>query len=453
MTSGYPDAPSHFPGETVFFHVSTDAPKFRIELYRQGVTLDLQGCSPWFEGRHTPDLAPCEDWSNAFQAYPFPIPEGAPPGVYIAMFIEGDQDGKELKSQRIDRTIADGRDAKALFVLRNPSPESGARVLYKIPFFTYCAYNPAGNPNGSLYFGPRGPRFKVTMHRPGNGTGGTPLDVDVVDYYDRTSPRQTFAHWDEKMIRWLEGSGWSVDYGSDLDVHRNDGDFLSKYHLLLSVGHDEYWSAEMRANVEAFVAGGGNVAFFSANVCWWRVAVEDDETALSVDKGVHPGDTVAFDSWHRTLPENRLTGVSFRNAGGQWNGPRPSSAGYTVRRSQSWIFAGTGLTDGVVFGEKVAVVGYEGDGAAFTLGPGDLPTPTGEDGTPLDFVIVATCSVASWEGAEGGALSAATMGYYEHGGLVFTAATTDWPRALEQGDPDVARITRNVLERLLRRHV
>ena len=31
------------------------------------------------------------------------------------------------------------------------------------------------------------------------------------------------------------------------EVHRNDGDFLSRYRVLLSVGHDEYWSAPMRA--------------------------------------------------------------------------------------------------------------------------------------------------------------------------------------------------------------
>lgn len=446
MTSGYPGAPSLFPGETLFFHVSTDAPQIRIELYRQGATLELQGRSPWFQGRRSADLVPWEDWSLTWQDHAFPIPASFPPGVYIAMFIEGDKQGNELKTQQIDRTSADGRSAKALFVLRNPSPGSGAGLLYKVPLFTYCAYNAAGDPSGSLY---TGPRRKVTLHRPGNGTGGTPWDADVVDYYDLASPRQTFAHWDEKMIRWLEGSGFHVDYATDLDVHRNDGDFLAAYRLLLSGGHDEYWSAEMRANVEALIARGGNVAFFSGNVCWWKVTLEDGETAISCDKAVHPGDTVAFDHWYRTRPENSLTGVSYRNGGGQWNGPRPSGGGYTVQQSRSWVFAGTGLADGAVFGEKVAVVGYECDGAAFTIGPDGRPKPTGEDGTPRDFVIVATASVGDWEGAPAGPRSTGTMGYYERGGLVFTAATTDWPRALEQGDPAVARITRNVLERLL----
>jgi N,N-dimethylformamidase beta subunit-like protein len=448
MTTGYPGVPSLFPGETLLFHVSTDAPQIRIELYRQGATLELKARSPWFPGKRSPDLAPWEDWSTSFAAQLFPIPGDTPPGVYIAMFIEGDEDGNELKSQQIDRTIADGRSGKALFVLRNPHPGDGAAILYKLPFFTYCAYNSAGDPSGSLY---TGPRRKVTFHRPGNGTGGTPWDAAVVDYYDRASPRQTFAHWDEKMIRWLEGNGIPVDYATDLDVHHNDGDFLSAYALVLSVGHDEYWSARLRANLETFVAEGGNLALFSGNVCWWRVTLEDDETAIACDKTVRPGETVAPGHWFPALPENTITGVSYRNAGGQWNGPRPSGGGYTVRRSQSWVFAGTGLKNGGVFGEKVAVVGYECDGAAFTLGPDGVPTPTGEDGTPLGFVIVATSSVAGWEGAEIGALASATMGYHEKGGTVFTSATVDWPRALEQGDAEVDRITRNVIDRLSRR--
>ncbi len=41
------------------------------------------------------------------------------------------------------------------------------------------------------------------------------------------------------------------------------------------------------------------------------------------------------------------------------------------------------------------------------------------------------------------------MGCYTRNGTVFTAATTDWSQALEQ-DARVARITRNVIERLLR---
>ncbi len=45
--------------------------------------------------------------------------------------------------------------------------------------------------------------------------------------------------------------------------------------MFISVGHDEYWSSEMRDRVEAFVKAGGNAAFFSANTSWWRIKVDD----------------------------------------------------------------------------------------------------------------------------------------------------------------------------------
>ena len=47
------------------------------------------------------------------------------------------------------------------------------------------------------------------------------------------------------FIAWLERSGYSVAYCSDLDVHR-DPTRLDRRQLLLSVGHDEYWSDEIR---------------------------------------------------------------------------------------------------------------------------------------------------------------------------------------------------------------
>jgi hypothetical protein len=43
------------------------------------------------------------------------------------------------------------------------------------------------------------------------------------------------------------------------------------------------------------------------------------------------------------------------------------------------------------------------------------------------------------------------MGVFTRGGTVFSAGTTDWAQVLANGsDPAVGRITRNVLDRLLR---
>ena len=52
------------------------------------------------------------------------------------------------------------------------------------------------------------------------------------------------------MIRFLEANGYDVSYVSGFDVATR-GSLLLNHKIFLSVGHDEYWSGEQRANVEA----------------------------------------------------------------------------------------------------------------------------------------------------------------------------------------------------------
>ena len=58
---------------------------------------------------------------------------------------------------------------------------------------------------------------------------------------------------------------------------------LTNHTTFLSVGHDEYWSGEQRANVEAARAAGVNLAFFSGNEVFWKTRWEPsiDSSATS----------------------------------------------------------------------------------------------------------------------------------------------------------------------------
>jgi hypothetical protein len=283
--------------------------------------------------------------------------------------------------------------------------------------------------------------------------GGRPWDHYFPDVYDPSSLRQTFWHWDVPFISWLEGRGFRVDYCTDLDIHENPDGFLGAYRLLLSVGHDEYWSEPMRRHVAAFVEeAGSNVAFFSGNTCWWRVHLVDDNTAFICDKTTVISTGRRHDQWFRFDPENRLTGVSHRNGGGQWWGER-EPIGYTVQHADHWVFAGTGLCDGDTFGAAHALVGYECDGAAISDQADErgFAIPSHDDATPAKFVILGIARLGpEWaqdpDGFPGG--RTATMGIYTNNGAVFTAATTDWSRALANGEPRVEKITENILRRL-----
>jgi hypothetical protein len=70
---------------------------------------------------------------------------------------------------------------------------------------------------------------------------------------------------------------------------------------VLSVGHDEYWSAKMRDHLEDFIGKGGNVAFFSGNTCCWQVRSEEDGRALVSWKQWHNLDPVFPSGDHRLL--------------------------------------------------------------------------------------------------------------------------------------------------------
>ena len=451
MIRGYPRFPSLLPGETLVLHVSTDSSRFRVEFFRQGETLQrMSGIAPTvFAGIAMPDGPPDIDWG--WPAYHFAIPSAWSTGVYLAVLIEIAADGNETVP---DITTTFGTSAKALFVVRHAGPVAAETLLYKVSWATFAAYNGTGY--GSLYTEAvwsreqPNPGFKVTWRRPGCGTGGMVMPGDSEDYYDTSSRRQTFEHWDAPLVRWLEAQGPAPHYCTDWDLHR-DRELLRPYSLLLSTGHDEYWSDEMRAALDAHVARGGNIAFFSGNISGYRIHFTDDDTAFTCAKAlpaIKDPDRWTQDSWMDVKPETRLLGVATAFGGGWWDGKR-QTLGYTVQHSAHWVYAGTGLREGDVFGEDedFPLIGYEVDGAAFRRRNGRAVV-TGEGGTPRDFLLLGIAELGEgWVASRANA--AATMGMHvgPQGGIVFQAATTDWP-ILVPRNKHVEAITRNVIEHL-----
>ncbi|MFI6790571.1 N,N-dimethylformamidase beta subunit family domain-containing protein [Nonomuraea sp. NPDC050383] len=324
-------------------------------------------------------------------------------------------------------------DGSAYFVVRGRVPASP--VVVSIPFPTWEAYNRPGVPGEGLYQSEQPDRaVKVSFDRPGAGP--------------------QVEEWELGLLRWLGPSGYAVDYCSGLDLH-GGLDLLSRYRLLVINGHDEYWSWEMRDAVEAFARAGGNIAIFSGNTCWWQVRFEDDlRTMVCYRDAVadplsrtDPGrTTVEWPSDPVNRPENTLTGLTFRNGAGCWVDSRVmSQESYTARFTDHWVFAGTGLRDGDTFGR--GALGYETDAADLEWLDG-VPRATGRDGTPPSFVVLATADLSHWRShGKGGA---ATMGVHRLGaGTVFNAGTINWGNTLAT-DPVLARITRNVMDRLSR---
>jgi hypothetical protein len=441
--SGYADFLSIQPGASLNLYVSTDAPKFRVEFYRLGVTLvgPLAGMpSPDIRDGQNVATAGCpDDWG--WPAYAFTIPQNWQTGVYVAMLVEVDGSGVDIANQPLDRSTADGDDRKALFVVRQTSGAENT-ILFKVPTATYAAYNYTGG--SSTYTGEK----IASLRRPGLGTGGPTTFAKQgtpnhqVDVYDSSSDRMKVVHIEEPFIRWLENNGYTVDYCNDFDLHF-DQTLLSPYQLLLSIGHDEYWSEDMRGAVTAMLQRGGNVAFFSGNTSWKYITFPLD-WQLSNNGPWRDNNKPA---------EDIMTGVSYYWGNGCWDYMR-QVIGYSFQITDHWILNGVGdAVLGDVYGDNgdaEGLIGYECDGTPSTSQNGIL-VPRGAP-TPSDFLILGQASLVQLDGPwedDGHGVNVCTMGLHTNGGVAFTVGTVDWGRVLNSGrEPRVETLTRNVLNGL-----
>lgn len=429
---GYTDQLSYVSGDTVRFHMSSMGP-YNLEIARLGAKREVV----WRK--------------EALPACPHPTPADASArgcGWPVARALTIPEDWRTGYYECRFTAVGSGKPqtSSAFFVVRPMQPGKNTRVLIQLSTNTYNAYT---NWSGYSLYAYHG-RNKVQGRRVS---------------FDRPQFSQ-FDRWELPFVQWAEANGVALDYAVNSDLEFRP-ELLKHYKLVLSVGHDEYWSAPMRDHLEAYIGNGGNVAFFSGNTCCWQVRSEDDGRALACWKQSFGDDPYYRSGNHKLLtslwghylvgrPENQLTGVGFL-----WGGYRKSHgqfmddpAEYTVHRPDHWLLAGTGVKRGDRFGNKDTIVGYECDGCELTWKDG-LPTPTFADGTPPGFEVVATCP-ARWhpddcewyEKWEKGRTGNAVIGTYTRGGTVVTVGSTDWSHGLHGNDPVVVRITKNVFEKL-----
>jgi len=521
---GYTNRLSVAPGEQLGFHISTSLKKYSLEVARVGANRHVVWRKEGLPGAEHPIPADASShgcrWPLALK---LSVPDDWRSGYYSVVMR-----GAAEKGQTVSGEMS--------FVVRSAFPGRDSRILLQRTTNTDNAYNNFGGT--ALYSGPRGPGWRVSFDRPFAGfepvgkflctiEGGFHASLDArivphslqtefaehgialtpfhfvvvadkgmswhvfddsltltlkqrdrsVDVYDAFTVNASCWHrWEKPFVRWAEQAGYQLDYAVNSDLEFRP-EILENYRLVLSVGHDEYWSSPMRDNLEAFIASGGNVAFFSGNNLWWQVRSVDNGRALICWKD-HERDPFYDGGDHKLLstlwchhligrPENQLTGVSFAYGGYHrfFDKYQDGPDGYTVHKPDHWIFAGTGLQRGDLFGVKDKIVGYECDGCELEWRNG-LPCPIHREGALKSFEVLATAPAALSD-ADGSLELAsraiygegtdtllpqpgsAVIGTYTCGGTVVTVGSTDWPSGLRGGDKAVARITANVLERLL----
>lgn len=452
MMRVYACSPSILAGEDVKLHVQPGC-RFAVAFYRywlsdhaepvaapafsQAFGLEHKGgvfqSSPrsWTE-------RPDRDWEWPWISFRLD-PARWPSGVYCAVVYEVDDLGapRDELGQKTLRGEALGyiNSNAALFVVVPRQPT--ASIAYIVPIATFQAYNFTG---GGCFYGYRNPDASpsrtVTLRRPGCGIGG--ISREPPDPYDTWSPRQTFAHWDAKMLAWLRRAGFSVDCFTDLDLDKRSILAAAQqplYRLLVSAGHHEYWSEPMRDHVQGLLAAGGNVAIFSGNTCYRKISFDEAGTSIRKENECWPDSN-----------EAGLVGVSYSQGGGWWGDrdgdgwkrtERPA-IGYTVVAPDHWVFSGVKLPSNCVFGAPERLLGYECDGVVPRV-------------SPLDTIILAQAHLqGGWNNGDGH--TAAMVIFNSHRGVVFNAATTDWARVLANPVTEsyaaVSQITHNVVSKL-----
>ena len=254
---GYATSMSVNVGETEHFKVDTTASSYKIEILRlgyyggDGARVVASGISP-IAVQDQPEclkepatgLIDCGNWGVSAE---WAVPSNAVSGVYVAELTPTGSGGK----------------SQIIFVVRNDAGH--APILLQVSDATWEAYNEYGG--NSLYTctvacPPGEPKeykgaYSVSFNRPFSGGLITDNGASYLWYAEY------------QMMLWLEENGYNVAYTTEEEVDRN-GALLKNHKLFMSSGHDEYWSAGQRANVEAAREAGVNLAFFSGNEIFWK---------------------------------------------------------------------------------------------------------------------------------------------------------------------------------------
>ncbi|MGF1664207.1 MAG: DUF4082 domain-containing protein [Kineosporiaceae bacterium] len=411
-------------GQRVDFKIKTDATAYRAEIYRLGwyggsgarlvgtvnPSVPLPQNQPACLTEAATRLVDCGNWGVSAS---WQVPSDALSGVYLARLVRTDTGG----------------DSHVVFVVRDDASTSD--LVFQTSDTTWQAYNRYGGSN--FYPGGEGRALKLSYNRPFTTRADVPDGRDWL-----------FAN-EYPMIRFLERNGYDVSYLSGVDTHR-DGSLLRRHKTFLSVGHDEYWSGQQRANVEAARDAGVHLAFFSGNEVYWRTRYEP-----SIDGSATALRTLVCykETWDnaKTDPSSEWTGT--------WRDPRFATPDQGAGRPENALTGTAYMSNSISFPLQVAAedgrmrfwrntsVATQSPGGVASIGSAIIGYESNEDldngFRPAGLFRVSTTVADTPEllqdfgtvVAPGRTTHSATMYRAPSGALVFSAGTIQWSWGLD----------------------
>ena len=408
---GFADATSINFGESVTLRVSSATP-WQVSAYRIGWYGGPGGRLVWRSDIQPALVQPAAVVEPATRTWVAPWSPSLeirtdaewPPGQYM-LRLESYDDGASFVP----------------LVIRDDGSRSP--LLMQSAVTTWQAYNSWGGAN--LYTGTQGRADVVSFDRPydGNGSG-------------------EFLGREFEFIWFMERVGYDVSYWTNIDLHER-GELALNHRAIIIPGHDEYYTYEMRRNLEIARDAGVNLGFFGANNVYRRIRLEPSGIGSSRREvnyrsasrdplnGIDPDRvTTSFREAPNADPESSLIGNHYEC--------NPVKADWIVGDASAWMFAGSGFRNG----DRVRdMVGNEYD--RVTQG---VPTPA-------NIQVIAhspvTCrSLQSWANS--------TWYSAPSGAGVFSAGTFGWSPLMDAicpNGPDttdveckLVKVTENILD-------
>ncbi len=350
-----------------------------------------------------------------------------------------------------------GKQSYIMFTVRDDARK--ADILVQQNVTTYQAYNNWGGKSLYKWNSTDNKRAsKVSFNRPYAGNQQNALaayGLGAGEFLCNVQPNNpdypiSNAGWEINMVRWLEREGYDVAYCTNIDIHQYPA-MLLNYRAFLSVGHDEYWTWEMRSHLEKALQNSKHLGFFSANTGYWQVRLESSKVSQQDDRIMVCHKSATRDPYgkleslrHLTTckwreepvnyPEAKLTGVMYT--------ADPIDGDIIVSNSRHWVFADTGLVDGT---RLPGLLGYEVDGVTSS--------------SPYNIEILAESPWQKLNDLEQQGKAHTTLYQSESGALVFATGSIQWSWGLDDFNvpmlrrsrlnPATQQITRNVLQRFI----